>query len=230
MAATQTGFANAGTGGTTSVGASISMAGGESVAVTVHGGFATAGSWSVSDGVNTYAGVSTLISEGAQAVMVFEAHNVTAGTRSVTASSSFGASLWGIGIATFSGIANVAAQDGVETGSLSGATFSTGNLTPTSEPAIIVGAATCQHSATTGPDTGFTSLGTYSNVTVASVGGIWKRITSTTPAPASFTSSSPFSGYVAAGMVLTEDAGAPPATTPGLLGHFDPELNYLAWF
>jgi hypothetical protein len=203
--------------------ASVVMAAGDRILIAMRYNSTTATA-SVSDGANTYNQVGAYRTGSADRQTLFEAINVTAGTRTVTIT--FSASVGNrYGVALKSTGSNSSASQAVLMNDTGGAAswtttadnISTGNMTPTSQPNAIVGIF--QTDINTSPitnGTGLTSLGSLTNWdSVLNDTSLvnWKRTTSTSAAAATAQLSAGTDGGFTWGIVIGESPGSPTIDT-----------------
>ena len=190
--------------GASASGASISVSrtytGGERAVVWVTVGGAS--TITVTDGTNTYTQVGSQVTASSGDVQaVFECASCAAGTFTVQANFGTSNAFRGIAVHRFSGLTGSGSLVGAaQTAPGTGADgLSSGNLTPASQPALLLGIATDFNGSTVNVGTGFTSSAVYTNVDTAN--GSYtvsetKRLTSTSAVPATATATSSPSNFL----------------------------------
>jgi hypothetical protein len=201
----------------TSISQSRTYSAGDRALVWIRWAGAAAELRSVTDGTNTYTQVSTTLDDTAHtssSYALYECKNCAAGTVTVTASwSPDNPSFRAMAIAryagldtTASGVGSRAAQQAPGTGTDA---LSSGNVTPASQPAALIGFGYDDSANAVTAGTGFTDRGTLSNMdsafgTRSRVED--KRLTATTAVPATFTGSNGADNYITFGIVIPENA------------------------
>lgn len=190
--------------GASASGASISVSrtytGGERAVVWVTVGGAT--TITVTDGTNTYTQVgSQVVANSGDVQAVFECASCAAGTFTVQANFGTSNAFRGIAVHRFSGLTGSGALVGAaQTAPGTGADgLSSGNLTPASQPALLLGVSTDYNGFTVNVGTGFTSSAVYTSVNTANgsyTTSETKRLTSTSAVAATFTATSSPQNFV----------------------------------
>lgn len=190
--------------GASASGSSISVSrtytGGERAVVWVTVGGAT--TITVTDGTNTYSAVgSQVVANSGDVQAVFECASCTAGTFTVSANFGTANAFRGIAVHRFSGLTGSGSLVGqAQTAPGTGADGLTStNLTPASQPALLLGISTDYNGFTVNVGTGFTSSAVYTNIDTAN--GSYtvsetKRLTSTSAVAATFTATSSPQNFV----------------------------------
>jgi hypothetical protein len=213
---------NAATGSSTTLAlSSVVMAAGDRILVAFRYNSTTATA-SLSDGVHTYNQVGAYVDDGTARQAWFEAINVAAGTRTITIT--FSASVafrYGASVKVSGSDAN-ASQAIVLTSNLAGNWTSAANnmtsgaLTPTGQPNAVIGIGmTIYNARTMSAGSTYTSLGALSawNTSNGDTSLMeWKRTTSTSSSPITYTLSGADGGYIW-GIVVGEDTGGAAATS-----------------
>lgn len=190
--------------GASASGASISVSrtytGGERAVVWVTVGGAS--TITVTDGTNTYTQVGSQVTASSGDVQaVFECLSCAAGTFTVQANFGTSNAFRGIAVHRFSGLTGSGSLVGnAQTAPGTGADGLTStNLTPASQPALLLGVSTDYNGSTVNVGTGFMSSAVYTNVDTAN--GSYtvsetKRLTSTAAVPTTFTATSSPQNFV----------------------------------
>jgi hypothetical protein len=171
----------------------VTYAAGEQAIVTTQWASAS-GTATASDGTNTYVSNGTPIPGLIRAVQEFFCASPVPGTYTVTVTYSTSRTNRRIAVTRTTGLTAFQAQAGQAQSGVTTATdfVSTGNVTPTSQPALIFGVVTAQQNASVmTPGTGFTSHGSLASwdaLTSDSSNMEHKRLTSTSAVPATWTS------------------------------------------
>lgn len=190
--------------GASASGSSISVSrtytGGERAVVWVTVGGAT--TITVTDGTNTYSAVGSQVTANSGDVQAcFECANCAAGTFTVQANFGTANAFRGIAVHRFSGLTGAGSLVGqAQTAPGTGADGLTStNLTPASQPALLLGVSTDYNGSTVNVGTGFTSSAVYTNVDTANgsyTTSETKRLTSTSAVAATFTATSSPQNFV----------------------------------
>lgn len=204
--------------GSTTITRTATFGAGETIAVHVQCAHGTA-TCTVADGTNTYNLVHTERETvfATRSAFVFEAHNVAAGSPTITVTFSTSVTQRNVSYVRLVNCdTTVGAQDGegqFQTSPTTGTdATTTGNMTPTSQPNGVVGwAMTYVDTSTVTQGTGFTSLGVLAawnalNTDTSRVE--FKRTTSTADVAATFTVGSATEDVMTLGVVFTEVSGA----------------------
>ena len=192
------------TAGASASGSSISTSrtytGGERAVVWVTAGGAT--TITVTDGTNTYTQVgSQVVASSGDVQAVFECLSCAAGTFTVQANFGTSTAFRGIAVHRFSGLTGSGSLVGAaQTAPGTGADgLSSGNLTPASQPALLLGVSTDYNGFTVNVGTGFTSSAVYTNIDTANgsyTTSETKWLTSTAAVAATFTATSSPQNFV----------------------------------
>ena len=205
--------------GASASGASISVSrtytGGERAVVWVTVGGAT--TITVTDGTNTYTQVgSQVVANSGDVQAVFECASCAAGTFTVQANFGTANAFRGIAVHRFSGLTGSGSLIGqAQTAPGTGADGLTStNLTPGSQPGMLLGISTDYNGTTVNVGTGFTTSAVYTNVDTAN--GSYtvsetKRLTSTAAVAATATATSSPQNFVTLAYWAAE---LTPAITP----------------
>jgi hypothetical protein len=168
---------------------------------------------SISDGENTYTQLGTTLVDSATGSSYAFFHMQSAassGSKTITITLDFSTTFRAIGVWQGSGLSNVAAQGNNRQAQTGTTSLSSGNITPSSQPAALVGFFyddTGGGSITAG---NVTSRGTLSTMdtafgTFSRVGDL--RLTSTSAVAATATGANSADHYISFAVVLTEAAG-----------------------
>jgi hypothetical protein len=181
----------------------------------------------VSDGTHAFTQVGGYVSDGStRRVALFEAHNVAAGTFTITATFSSTVANRSMAYVRCTGASTgVGAQTGAgqfQASPGAGANaVTTGNMTPTSQPnAVVAFDITTTSGATISAGTGYTSLGaiaSYNSLQGDTSLVEWKRTTSTAAVAGTFSYSVDDAAYPIAGVFSEAAAGGGGSTVPPLL-------------
>lgn len=193
--------ANAGASASgSSITVSRTYTGGERAVVWVTVGGAT--TITVTDGTNTYTQVgSQVVASYGDVQAVFECLSCAAGTFTVQANFGTANAFRGIAVHRFSGLTGSGSLVGqAQTAPGTGADGLTStNLTPASQPALLLGISTEYNGTTVNVGTGFSLSAVYSNVDTANgsyTASETKRLTSTSAVAATFTATSSPQNFV----------------------------------
>ena len=192
------------TAGASASGSSISTSrtytGGERAVVWVTAGGAT--TITVTDGTNTYTQVgSQVVASYGDVQACFECANCAAGTFTVQANFGTANAFRGIAVHRFSGLTGSGSLVGqAQTAPGTGADGLTStNLTPASQPALLLGISTEYNGTTVNVGTGFSLSSAYTSVNTANgsyTTSETKRLTSTSAVAATFTATSSPQNFV----------------------------------
>ncbi len=190
--------------GASASGSSISVSrtytGGERAVVWVTVGGAT--TITVTDGTNTYNAVgSQVVANSGDVEAMFECLSCAAGTFTVQANFGTANAFRGIAVHRFSGLTGSGSLVGqAQTAPGTGADgLSSTNLTPASQPGMLLGVSTDYNGSTVNTGTGFTASAVYTAVDTANgsyTTSETKRLTSTAAVAATFTATSSPQNFV----------------------------------
>lgn len=192
--------AGSGSGSGTTISVSRTYAGGERAVVWVTAGGAT--TITVTDGTNTYSAVgSQVVANSGDVLQQFECLSCVAGTYTVQANLGTTQPYRGIAVHRFSNLTGAGQTVGqAQTAPGTGADgLSSTNLTPASQPGLLLGISTDYNGGTISAGTGFASGGAYTTLDAANGSYTFyetKRLTSTSAVPATFTASVSPSNFV----------------------------------
>lgn len=191
---------------------SATYAAGETVLVVV--GNITTGTLTISDGTNTYSSVAS-ITNWQSCGAIFKADNVAAGTFTVSCAN---ASCTSIAYFRYTGLAS-GAVEGFATNPQNGPGPATdaatsGNITPSAQPAMLFGVLIDQNGNLGTAGTGFTDRGPLTSTAAnAALSVEDRRITALTPVPATWTVTSfQFDNVSTLGVVIAEGTFVPDTT------------------
>jgi hypothetical protein len=169
---------------------------------------------SISDGTNTYTQLGTTLVDSAtgSSFAFFHMQSAAAsGSKTITITLDFSTTFRAIGVWQGSGLSNVAAQGNNRQAQTSTTSLSSGNITPSSQPAALVGFFYDDSGGGAITAGNVTSRGTLSNMDAAfgtnsRAGDL--RLTSTSAVAATATGANSADHYISFAVVLTEAATA----------------------